>query len=183
MAHRVLGGGADLAEGHPERRVVEDGVVAEAAVAPRGFQDEALHRALDGGLAAVRSGDRDHRAVAGGPPRRRHAGQFLQHHRVTLGVGQAFAPVPRRQHPGSAPEGVHLDARVVGQRHVAGGASDGAGLAQGVVGVGYLALGGQHHVRIRGEILDAVGNAREERGQLPTLRPVARGEDQQRVRG
>src|SRR5262250_2172912 len=84
---------AELGEGPPERRVVEERIVAEAARAARCVEDHALGDGPDHGLVSGAVDDRDHAAEASAAAHLRHVTQCGQQPRAAAGVVEAGAAV------------------------------------------------------------------------------------------
>src|SRR5437899_7696354 len=104
MAHGRLLLIRELCERPTERRIEEDGIVAEASTSPRRFSDDALGHALHDRLGAGRARERDHAAEARGPPRRRHAAEPLEQELEASPIVEVRAAEARRVESGRAAE-------------------------------------------------------------------------------
>src|SRR5438094_930729 len=178
VAHALLVGGRGGGEGAPQLVGHEHGIVAEPAAAARGGRDPAVARALGGHRVAPRPDEGDDAAEARAPPSARHRRQLGQETGHAGGVGRRVA---RRAHPGRAPERLHLEARVVGERREAGRGRHRSRLRERILQVGPARLLGAAHAREVGERED-LGRPplRHQRAQLLELAAVGRGQHEPR---
>src|SRR5438309_9042631 len=169
VIHPMLLGGRELAERAAERRIEEDGVVAESASAARRLADDAVDGALDDLLASRQIHQRDDAAEARGAPRGRHAAQALEQQRVAAGVVETGSAEARRVETRLAPEGVDLEPGVVGERARAGRAGGRARLEERVLSIGRAGLFGKRGARDVGQQRDV---PRQVAQQLDELAPL-----------
>src|SRR5439155_14345617 len=116
MAHAVLLRAAHLAEGLPEGRIEEDGIVAEAVRASRLLRNPSLDALLGLEQDAAVPDRRHRRGESGAPSLRRQVLEAFEEHAVAIVVGRAFATEAARVEPGPAAEGVDRQPRIVGHR-------------------------------------------------------------------
>ena len=175
----MLEGCGQLAEGLVVAVGDEDGVVAEAALAAVLEGQAAFHGATEGVGLALGGHQGEDTHEAGGPVGT--LGQHGQEAAVLGGVVRQVRGEAGAEHAGAAPEGVHTEARIIGQGAVHGLApllpppGQGAfGLLQGVVleeGAGLRQLRRfrrpEHKVELR-----------QQRRELPELAGIAGGEEQ-----
>src|SRR5262249_25285198 len=89
VADAILFLRGQLGQAPAERRIEEEGVVAEAALPPCRVEEQALDHALECLLAPpLRIDDRDERAEPGRAALPRHAGHFPQHDLASLGIAE-----------------------------------------------------------------------------------------------
>jgi hypothetical protein len=111
------------------------------------------------------------------------SGDPLQQKRNAAGVAETGPAEARGADPRLAPQGVHLETRVVGQREVAGEPERRLGLEEGVALVGVRGLVGKRGAGHVEERDDHVRDVAEQRGELPRLVTVQRREDEPPSRG
>ena len=113
MAEGELLGGGGFAESEAERGRVEERIVSEAGGAPRLVEDDARHRAAKDATKALALDQRDYAHEARGPVG--HASQLFEQQAVVGFVGGVRAGEAGGMNAGGAAEGVHFQARIVGE--------------------------------------------------------------------
>ena len=176
MADAVFQVGVDLAEGLGVAVALEDGIVAEAALAARGPDDAAVDVPLKGLHMAVGPGERKRAGEMRGIGRGafRH---FLVHAPHGLGEVLVFAAPARGIDAGRAAQCIDHEAAVVGERGLSRCAGGGERLQLRIAAKAVLGLLGFGEAEVaRRDRLDAI--FAEQRGDLAHLAGIVAGDDE-----